>query len=177
MAEVSILSEKYDVVVVGAGPAGSMAAKSAAEMGAKVLLLERDPVVGTPVRCGEGISGDNLSRLIPIQDRWIAARVEGVVIYAPNGTGVTVRADKDIGYVLERALFDRYLAELAAEAGADVLTRADVDGLVMEGKAVTGVYYTRLGKRNRVAAKVTIGADGVESRVGRWAGIHTQISP
>lgn len=170
-------SERYDVVVVGAGPAGSMAAKRAAEKGAKVMLLERDPVIGSPVRCGEGVSGVNLAKLIPLQERWIAAKVKGVVIYAPDGTGVTIHSEKEIGLILERNLFDRYLAELAAEAGACVLTRADVDGIVIENGAVKGVYYTRLGRRHRVEAAVTVGADGVESRVGRWAGLKTQITP
>ncbi|MBM3329929.1 MAG: NAD(P)/FAD-dependent oxidoreductase [Calditrichaeota bacterium] len=167
--------DTYDVVIVGAGPAGSLAARSAANAGAKTLLLERDPVIGSPVRCGEGISGRNLARFVTIQDRWVARIVQGVILYAPNGTPVTVEGDYGVGYILERSLFDRYLAELAAEAGADVLSRADVDSLILDDHLVDGVTYVRFGKRHRVRAAVTIGADGVESRVGRWAGLHTQI--
>jgi len=53
----------FDVVVVGAGPAGSMAAKTAAEKGLNVLLVEKRQEVGTPVRCAEGISKDSLSTI------------------------------------------------------------------------------------------------------------------
>lgn len=167
--------DRYDVVVVGAGPAGSMAAKAAAEHGASVLLLERDPVVGVPVRCGEGIALHNLRRFFPEDLRWCAARIQGMVMYAPDGTAVPVES-AEIGVILERALFDRWLAENAAAAGADVLTRADVDGLLQEDGRVAGVHYTRFGRSHTARAAVVVGADGVESRVGRWAGIRTQIS-
>lgn len=165
----------FDVIVVGAGPAGSIAARTAARHGARTLLLERDPVIGTPVRCGEAIATRNLKRFVELQPRWIAAEVEGAILYAPNGSGVTITSKDTTGIILERSLFDRYLAETAAEAGAEVLTRADVNGLVVEDRRVAGVTYTRFGKRQTVPAKVVIGADGVESRVGRWAGLHTQL--
>lgn len=168
-------SYDYDIVVVGAGPAGSLAARAAAESGAKTLLLERDAVIGTPVRCGEAIALRNVTRFLPLEDRWIAARVKGIKIYAPDGTEVPVHAPDEVGLVLERSLFDRYLAEMAAGAGANVLTRADVGGLIGENGSIGGVTYRRFGRQHRVKAAVVIAADGVESRVGRWAGIHTQI--
>lgn len=164
------------MVVVGGGPAGSMAAKTAAEKGASVLLLERDPNIGVPVRCGEGINLTNLEKLVGIDDRWISVRIEGLIVYAPDGTPVQIHGLNEIGAILERSVFDRYLAELAGSAGAHIQTRSDVDGLVKENGKVTGVYYTRFGKRRKISADVVIGADGVESRIGRWAGIKTSIS-
>ena len=166
--------DKYDVVVVGAGPGGSIAARTAAEKGASVLLLERDAVIGQPVRCGEGIVSTNVEKFIEVDEGWVAARIRGIIFYAPDGTPVPVKQDRE-GLILERAVFDRRLAEQAANAGAGVLTLADVDGLKTDNGKVKGVYYTHLGKRYKVESKVVIGADGVESRVGRWAGIRTQI--
>ncbi len=78
----------YDVVVVGAGPAGSMAAKTAAESGLKVLLVEKRQEIGTPVRCAEGISRDNIERFFDVDKKWIAAEVVGARIYSPNKTEV-----------------------------------------------------------------------------------------
>lgn len=169
----SLELDKYDVVVVGAGPGGSIAARTVAEKGARVLLLERDAVIGQPVRCGEGVVITSVERFTEIDERWVSARISGVILYAPDGTPVPIKQDRE-GLVLERAVFDRRLAEQAADAGADVLTCADADGLVLEKGAVKGVYYMHMGRRCKVESRVVIGADGVESRIGRWAGIRTQ---
>lgn len=153
-----------------------MAAREAAKAGARTLMLERDPVIGTPVRCGEATALNGLKEFIPIQDRWIAAVVDHGYIYVPSGERVELVGKDDPGVVLERNLFDRYLAELAAEAGCEIITRADVDGLLQQGDRITGVCYNRFGVHTEVEAAVVIGADGVDSRVGRWAGINTQLA-
>ncbi len=167
---------KYDVVVVGAGPGGSIAARTAAEKGARTLLLERDAVIGTPVRCAEAALPKNVEKFVKIEDRFISNYVDKVVLYAPDGTSVRGISENETGMILERCVFDRFLAEQAAKAGADVMTKANVDGLIIPNGRVDGVYYTKFSKRYAVKAGVVIGADGVESRVGRWAGIKTQLS-
>ncbi len=170
------MSRDYDVIVVGGGPAGSMAARSAASAGAKTLLLERDSHIGLPVRCGEGVTITNVRKLVDVDEKMIASHLQGLVIHAPDDTEVEVPIS-DVGVILERAIFDRYLAELAASAGADVMTRSDVTGLIQENGCVKGVVYERLGKEYKVNCGVVIGADGVESRVGKWAGIKTKLKP
>jgi len=94
----------YDIVVVGSGPAGSMTALFAAKNGASVLILERDREVGIPVRCAEGISGRGLEKFFQPDERWIAQKINGAKLYAPNGQFciMTAGAVGD-GYVLERA--------------------------------------------------------------------------
>ncbi|MDZ7373258.1 MAG: NAD(P)/FAD-dependent oxidoreductase [candidate division KSB1 bacterium] len=162
----------YDVVVVGAGPAGSTAARFAALGGAKVLLLEKDREVGVPVRCAEGVGDQGLRSVLEPREHWIAARIDAAELVAPDGTRVRVHYANG-GYVLHRKLFDYDLAQMAAEAGAEVRTKAYVHGLLWEDGRVAGVRVSHLGEDREVRARIVIGADGVESRVGRWAGLNT----
>lgn len=169
-----MIKDSYDVVVVGGGPAGTMAGAASAKAGAKTLVLERDATFGIPVRCGEGVAVFQLERFFKIDEKYVAAKIDGAVLHAPDGSVVPV-ANQEFGLVLERTLFDRWLAEHASKAGAELFTRCDVDGLLMENDRIKGVKYTRLGKRYQVKAGVVIAADGVESRVARWAGIKTHL--
>lgn len=170
-----MMKSEYDIIVVGAGPAGSMAARFAAEKGVSVLMLEKDRDVGYPVRCGEAISKAGVEEFIPSDDKWIAARIRKFSFNAPDGTEVIIEFS-DAGYVLERRIFDYELARTAAEAGAEILTRAYVNGLLFDSDGkVCGVKYEFNGEQKELKAKVVIAADGVESRVGRWAGLKTHI--
>ncbi len=166
--------ENYDVVVVGAGPAGSMAARTVAQAGHSALLVEKRQEIGAPVRCAEGVPREELEKFVEIDPRWVCAQIHEFRAHAPDGTQVSIGLD-DPSYVLERKVFDRDLANMAAQAGARVLAKTAACGLVCTGKgAVTGVRLRVLdGTEICVGAKVVIGADGVESQVGRWAGIDT----
>ncbi|MHB1686521.1 MAG: geranylgeranyl reductase family protein [Ignavibacteriaceae bacterium] len=164
----------YDIIVVGAGPAGSMAARFAAEKGVSVLMLEKDRDVGYPVRCGEAISKAGVEEFIQPDEKWIAAHINKFSLISPDGTEAVIEF-KDAGYVLERRIFDYELAKTAAKAGAEILTRAYVNGLLIEDGKVTGVKYEHRGEQKELKAKIVIGADGVESRIGRWAGLKTFV--
>lgn len=169
----------FDVVVVGAGPAGSMAAKTAAERGLNVLLVEKRQEIGTPVRCAEGISKDSLSRFVEIDKKWIAAEVVGAKIYAPDMTEVVMAeemAGNEVGFVLERKIFDRHLARIAAKAGAEVYVKTTALGFERTDNGLR-VKLRRLGENWEVETKLLIGADGVESRIGREAGIIKTLRP
>ena len=166
----------YDVVVVGSGPAGSMTALYAAKNGASVLILERDREVGIPVRCAEGISARGLEKFFQPDERWIAQKIDGAKIYAPNGQSCIMNAGAvGDGYVLERRLFDAFICEKAVKNGADILTKADVHGLFFINDKLTGVKFTHHGEENHVKANIIVGADGPESRVGKLAGIDTTL--
>jgi len=166
------MKESYDVVVVGAGPAGSTAARFAAAGGASVLLLEKDRDVGYPVRCGEAVSHEGVIQFIEPDPRWIAATVSKFRIIVPNGNSIVPRLD-GIAYVLERRIFDYELAKLAVREGAEVVTKAYVYDLIKQDGVVEGVRALVKDEKIEIRAKVVIGADGVESRVGKWAGIDT----
>lgn len=168
-----MMKNYYNVIVAGAGPAGSTAARYAAMKGASVLLLEKDRDIGVPVRCAEGVGAKGLLKIIDhIDPKWIAATIHGFRLVAPDGTPVQARWN-DSGYVLHRKLFDYDLARMAADQGADIMTKAYVFDLVREQEAVKGVRV-RYGNRDiNISADIVIAADGVESRIGRWAGIRT----
>ena len=168
------LRDSYDVMVIGAGPAGSMAARTIAQAGNSVLLVEKRQEIGAPVRCAEGVSRAGLEKFVPIDPKWICAQIHGYRFHAPDGTSFKVEPD-DIGYVLERKIFDRDLATLATKAGAQVLAKtAARNVLCNEQGAIAGVQLNVAPDGDvPVKAKIVIGADGVESQVGRWAGIDT----
>ncbi len=165
--------DHYDVIVVGAGPAGSTTARYAAKGGASVLLLEKDREVGVPVRCAEGVGARGLARTVDkVEPNWIAATITGFKLVAPDGTEVEARWG-DCGYCLDRRVFDYELSNLAAREGAEVVTKAYVTGLIRDNGGVVGVNVRHMGDELQVRSGIVVGADGVESRVGRWAGMNT----
>jgi digeranylgeranylglycerophospholipid reductase len=164
----------YDVVVIGAGPGGCNAARAAAENGLEVLLIEKRQEIGAPKRCGEGLSVGGIKNLGLTPDpRWAVNEIRGASVYAPNGKRISVRYPETIGYVLERKIFDKHLAMNAARAGARVMARTVATGLIMEDGFVKGIKYSSFGEEYEAKAKVVVAADGVESKVARWAGINT----
>ena len=171
---------KYDVVVVGSGPAGSVTARFAAESGANVLIIERRQEVGVPVLCGEGVSKKVEKFKVLEGRRWIANNMEGARIFSPDGTMVKLAADMagdETGYVIYRDIFDQELARGAIRAGAELMLNTyAVDVLKGNGK-VNGVKAKQFGKEFEIEADIIVGADGVESKIGRCAGMKTILKP
>jgi digeranylgeranylglycerophospholipid reductase len=172
------LRPQYDIIVIGAGPAGSFAAATAAEAGARVLLLEKRQEIGSPVRCAEGVARDALQAFLEPDPRWTATVVERAQITVETaGAPLGLSAEGGKGYILERRLFDRFLAERAAAAGAHIRVKTPALGLLFEGNRVAGVRALVDGTERSIGASIVIGADGVESWVGRWAGLTGPIQP
>ena len=120
---------EFDCIVVGGGPAGSTFARTAAQGGLSVLLLEKDRDIGVPVRCGEAVSDAGLRIFFEPNPRWIASTITRIKLVAPNETVVEFDLSEK-GYILDRRIFDYDLAEYATKAGAVVVTKAYVDGLL-----------------------------------------------
>ena len=171
--------ETYDVLVVGAGPSGSTAARYAATSGCRTLLIEKRAEIGTPVRCGEGIAKGWLAEIgVPPSPKFVAHEVQGARVHAPDGTCLTIDASlagNEVGYTVERDQFDRYLAAEAARAGAEIRIRTSAVALLKEDGRVVGARCEHMGRTYDVRAKLVVGADGFESQVGRWAGLATHL--
>jgi len=171
---------QYDAVVVGSGPAGSVTARFAAEAGAKVLIIERRAEVGVPVLCGEGVSQKVDNFKVLEGKRWIATKMKGARIFSPNGTVITLSAEyagNETGYVVYRDIFDQELARGAVKKGAELMLNTRAVGLLKKNGKIKGITAQQFDETLDIEADVIVGADGVESRVGRWAGIKTTLKP
>ena len=169
------MKNSYDVIVVGGGPGGSMAAWEVAKAGYSVCLLEKDRDIGYPVRCGEAIGEAALRQFVEPQDSWIASEITGTTLVAPDNTSVDIEFANETGYILNRRIFDYDLSRYAANAGAEIYTKSYVKDLIIKDDFVKGVKLDYLGEAKEITANIVIGADGLASRIGRAAGLRTQV--
>jgi digeranylgeranylglycerophospholipid reductase len=167
---------RCDVLVVGGGPGGLVAARELASRnpGLDVLLIERDRAIGAPVRCGEGVGSAGVSEFIdPVGASWISRRITRVIFRSPNGTEVRV-AEGDVGYILDRTRFEPALAAEAGRAGAELLIGTEATGM-SPANGGWNVAVRGPDGEGTIAARLVIGADGVDGMVGRWAGLDTRV--
>ncbi|PIY31769.1 MAG: NAD(P)/FAD-dependent oxidoreductase [Candidatus Infernicultor aquiphilus] len=149
----------YDILIVGAGPAGSSAASEAAKYGAKVLLIEKKKIIGEPVQCAEFIPKLILSEVEISRDS-IVQEIKGMRTHLPNGECVESYSP---GYMLNRSIFDKELAMKAADSGVEVRINT-----LCSSKKKEKIFINKNGREIDVTAKVIIGADGPKSTVGKW---------
>ena len=150
---------RCDILVIGAGPAGASAAQRAAEAGTKVLLIDRKPVPGEPVRCAEFIPGQLLGEL-ECGKKFIVQPVRGMKSILPDGNRAETPAP---GLMIDRNILDQALAAKALEAGADIWT--GTRALSFDGEKVIVKKESELLS---IKAGIIIGADGPHTRAGRW---------
>lgn len=169
------MKDKYDCIVVGAGPAGSMAAWVLAKNGHKVLLLEKHPEVGQPLCCAEAISFRGLSICEQVNPAWISSRIEKLLLVSPSGKELKF-SYPDAGLVLNRKVFDKELAQRAQSSGAELKVDTQAVRLISNGRGeISGIRAKENGGESEYHSKLIIGADGIESLVGRWAGVDTAL--
>jgi digeranylgeranylglycerophospholipid reductase len=169
-----LANEYYDVVVIGAGPAGGSAAYAAACAGVRTILIEKHPEIGQPVCCAEGITAFGLERVFRPEPEWISAVIEGATLVGPDNRPFTIH-HPNAGYILNRELFDKWVANKAADAGAEIATSAPVVKIEMKD-GIKAVFAGIGDSLVRIEGKVFIAADGVESRIAHMAGIDTSVS-
>jgi len=173
---------KTDVLVIGSGPAGSTAARYAAEGGAEVILIDKKAEIGSPKRCAEGVSKNGLAKVgVELNPRWITEEIDGIRLVAPDGTDVWLTSEEielpEAGYILERKVFDKFMAMDAARAGADIKIKTLAKGLKKEDDGSYTVTCESMGETFEINAKILIGADGPEAHVAKWAGLKATTSP
>lgn len=157
---------KYDVVVVGAGPAGAVASKYAAKNGARTLLIEEHASIGSPVQCTGLISTAALAECEIGEGSFVLARMKGAFVYAPDGEELTVRGKGIKAYVIDRKMFDRALIERSLDEGVEILLKTRFTDI--HGDKISVISS---GERKDIQADIIIGADGIQSSVGRAVGL------
>ncbi len=157
-----MLEQTFDVVVVGGGPAGAIAAQKLAQAGKTVALLDK---AGRVKPCG-GAVPPRLIRDFDIPEHIVVAQARGAKIFAPSGRAEAMPIGDD-GYVgmVDRDVFDEFLRNRAAQAGAVRVTGAFIK-ITREGE-VPLVHYRAHGAAANLRARLIIGADGAVSAVAR----------
>lgn len=163
---------RCDVAVVGAGPAGSMAAKAAAEQGANVILIEEHPEVGLPVSCAEGLSLNGLkdAGVEPTSDI-ISQKITKIRVFSPSKNYLELSSEDWVGYTINRDRFDHVLSEIAVESGAELMTNTKAIKVLKNDGVASGVQAKRGDETLRIEAKTVVGADGYASTIRRSAGL------
>lgn len=179
----------YDVVVIGSGPAGATTARFLAERHLSVLLIDKRQELGAPVQCSGAVSRHALEEVnIPITDEFIQEPIYGFGIYDQAGdmTRIDYRmlksdeygpgeGKKPLGYVVDRRRFDRYLMTLAERAGVTVKLKTEGLGYESLNDGQCRVRLRHFRTETSVRCRVVVGADGLMSQVGKWAGLRTHI--
>ncbi len=158
--------ESVDVLVVGAGPAGSTVARGLAERGHSVLVVEEHPTVGEPVQCAGLVS----QRVLDLagSDAFVRTPVRGATVFGPSLRSITFKADRPRAFVIDRAGLDRYLADRAQRAGARFRTSTRFHRrAAREGEREVVELRADDGGPVHVQARAVVGADGVASAVAR----------
>jgi len=160
------MMEEFDVAVVGAGPAGAVAAATAARHGAHVLLVEEHTKIGRPIQCTGLLSvrGFKESGASPSV---IVREIRGAFVHGPDGRRIPIGGESTKAFVIERDRFDQDLFKKAEEAGVCVRSGVRAIGLKKADKLV--LQLANLQTCELVNCKVVIGADGPHSKIAHFA--------
>jgi len=162
-------SEETDILVIGAGPAGLVAARKAAEKEADVIVLEEHEEIGQPCHCAGLLSIKGLERIgVPADGPYVQNKVKGARFFSPSGLSFTVEKDEPVAHIIDRGLFDRFLAQKATEAGVRISLKKEAKSIERGEKGVN----IQLGKE-KFFAKMGIDAEGVSSRIIKAMGLKS----
>jgi geranylgeranyl reductase family protein len=177
---------KYDLIVVGAGTAGCLAAKTSAEAGLKVCIIERKSQreIGEKV-CGDALGEHHLKALglNPPQHGELERRIEGVKIYSPDlETVFTVKHEDFSGYLLNRRLFGQWLLKLALDENATLYDSTQCLEPIIEKGYVVGVSAKNMktSEKVRFDGKTVVDASGflavIRRKLPKEMGVENEIS-
>ncbi len=157
---------KYDVLIVGAGPAGLSAAISAAKRGKKVVVIDKKEEIGVPVQCAEGI-GSYLLEYLPFKfpEEFIEVEIKGMYFWTEEKEVKRLGGIYE-GYTINREKFEKWLAKMAEKFGAKIILKNEFKGLE-EGEE----FIEAFSERENFLADKLIAADGAESGVLKSLGL------
>ncbi len=159
-----------DIIVIGASPAGMMAARNACEKGSTALLLERKKEIGNPPHPANSFFKGMLDKCGETVDpSYVVHYLKGMQIISPSGRIVEVETP---GYAIDKTKFDRFYAEKIEKVGVDIQTGTEVHDILKEGKDFT--VHTSAGN---FKSKLVIIADGINSKMASLMGLKTMKHP
>jgi geranylgeranyl reductase family protein len=178
--------EKFDVLVVGAGTAGCLAAETTARAGLKVCLLDRKKTedIGEKI-CGDALGDHHLKALgfEKPQGGELEKRIEGIRIYSPDmDTTFTVEHEDFVGYLLNRRLFGQWLLRKAIDKGARLMDSTQCLEPLIDVGSVAGVKAKNLktGEEMELRGKVVVDASGfvgaVRKKLPKELGIPNEVA-
>ncbi|MCK9579003.1 MAG: NAD(P)/FAD-dependent oxidoreductase [Methanoregula sp.] len=157
---------KHDVIVVGAGPAGSAAAAECARLGLSTLCIEEHGTIGFPVQCA-GLLSTAAFDGCRVSERSVLNRVCGARVISETGSVLTFDAGTTKAVVVDRGILDREMAEVAADAGVEFRMKTSVCSLGENFVCTRGVYG-----HEEFPFRILIAADGPRSTVARLLGMQ-----
>ncbi|MEQ8200426.1 MAG: NAD(P)/FAD-dependent oxidoreductase [Syntrophomonadaceae bacterium] len=159
-------SDTYDLVVVGAGPAGASAARAAGHNGVQVLLIDARTNPGSPVQCAEYVP-NQVRGYVPLVKGAVVQKIDTLLTFINDELASTLAGP---GYMLDRRVFDAGLVDAAREAGAEVCSSTKAIAKTEHGLIVSHNCQEPVA----VKCRVIIGADGPRSTVGEWMNSRNQ---
>ena len=150
----------WDVICIGGGPAGTLAANLLANQGFRVLVVEKNPIIGWPVRCA-GLITKRVLDMADIGEDVVQNEISGARIHAPNDTTIYLGGNKIHALVVDRESFDQKLAEKAENAGATIQCKCKVIDILKRDDEVVVIGT------ERIKGRYVIGADGARSIIAR----------
>ncbi len=157
---------RYDVVVAGAGPAGSAAASACAKSGLSTLCIEEHGSIGYPVQCA-GLLSNSAFAECRTSERPVFHRVSGAKVISGLGSEILIDAKVTKALVVDRAALDREMAKSAADAGAEFRLKTSVRDVGDETVFTRGIYG-----HEEIGFKILIAADGPRSTIARQYGLE-----
>ena len=153
------MKPSYDVLVVGAGPAGSTTAERLATAGLDVAVLEEHAVIGEPVDC-TGVVGAEAFEAFALPKEIVVGSVDAITIHSPSGIPATYQGSDPLAYIVDRAQLDRTLAIRAQEAGATLLLSTQAVDVARVERGVEVTCRRPEGETRGISASVLILAGG-----------------
>ncbi len=163
--------ERFDIVVVGGGPAGLSAAYTAAKAGAKVVLFEKDPSIAHSIRTS-GVTWISEMERLGMPSKFYNP-IQNYRFVSPSND-VIIRGDAAKSCVLDVRAAYQHLAFLAAREGAQLMIKSIVTDVIKEGQRVAGVKASTPAGKLTVHSRLVIDASGFNTSVGRKAGVVGQ---
>jgi geranylgeranyl reductase family protein len=158
---------KTDILVIGAGPSGLIAARDASQAGAKVTVFEKKKEIGIPCHCAGLLSLKGMEKIgLATRGPYVRNKVKGAHFYSPSGLTFTIEKKSPVACVVDRDLIDKNLAQQAKKAGANINLSSNIYDLKRTKNGICSI-----GKHESVFSKLIINAEGAPSKFLKTFGL------